>query len=92
MKFLCHGYSRRIKRNKRERKYVLQSNGGEMPITKNGFNEHLRKYCIECKITYRSSHKIRFYNCSKMYEMGVDEKTIQEMMGNLAQCTSQKLT
>ncbi len=63
-----------------------------MPITKNGFNEHLRKYCIECKITYRSSHKIRFYNCSKMYEMGVDEKTIQEMMGNLAQCTSQKLT
>ena len=65
-----------------ERKYVLQSNGGEMPITKNGFNEHLRKYCIECGITYRSSHKIRFYNCSKMYEMGVDEKTIQEMMGH----------
>ena len=53
-----------------------------MPITINNYNEHLRKYCDACGIKYRSSHKIRFYNCSKMYEKGVDEKKIQTDMGH----------
>lgn len=64
-----------------DKKYVLNSKG-DMPITTNNFDEHLRKYCNACGIKYRSSHKIRFYNCSKMYEMNVDEKSIQEMMGH----------
>lgn len=64
-----------------DKKYVLNSQG-KMPITTNNFDEHLKKYCKACGIKYRSSHKIRFYNCSKMYEMNVEEKTIQEMMGH----------
>ena len=63
------------------KKYVLNSNG-ELPITTNNFNEHLRHYCNETGVVYRSSHKIRFRACSKMYEAGVDERTIQYLMGH----------
>ena len=63
------------------KKYVLNSTG-ELPITTNNFNEHLRRYCNETGVVYRSSHKIRFRACSKMYDAGVDEKTIQYLMGH----------
>lgn len=62
-------------------KFVLNSKG-ENPISTNAFNEHLRTYCKECNIEYLSSHKIRFYQCSNMYEQGVDEKVIQKYMGH----------
>ncbi|MCR4697058.1 MAG: site-specific integrase [Lachnospiraceae bacterium] len=61
--------------------YVLNS-AGENPITENNFNQHLKKYCEACGVTYLSSHKIRFYHCSRMYELGVDEKAIQSAMGH----------
>ncbi len=64
-----------------KKKYILQSKG-EMPITTNNFNDHLKEYCKKCDIEYKSSHKIRFYACSMMYEAGYDEKTIQESMGH----------
>ena len=63
------------------KKYVFNSKG-KMPITIDNFNEHLKKYCISCGIEYKSSHAIRYYNCSKMYELGIDEKTIQSQMGH----------
>lgn len=63
------------------KKYILQSRG-DMPISTNNYNEHLRSFCNECGITYRSSHKIRFYACSRMYELGLDETTIQKKMGH----------
>ena len=63
------------------KKYVLNSTG-ELPITTNNFNEHLRRYCNETGVVYRSSHKIRFRAGSKMYDAGVDEKTIQYLMGH----------
>lgn len=61
--------------------YILQSNG-DMPISTNHFNEHLKLYCKDLNIQYKSSHKIRFYACSMMYEAGFDEKTIQKCMGH----------
>lgn len=64
-----------------DKEYILQSHG-EMPISTNNFNEHLKKYCAECGIRYLSSHKIRFYVCSRMYDLGMDEKTIQSNMGH----------
>lgn len=63
------------------KKYVLNSNG-ELPISTNNFNSHLKKYCEAAGITYRSSHKIRFYACSKMYSEGIDERIIQFYMGH----------
>lgn len=64
-----------------EQFYVLNS-AGENPITENNFNYHLKKYCEECGVPYLSSHKIRFYQCSRMYDLNVDEKAIQSAMGH----------
>lgn len=64
-----------------DKEFILQSKG-EKPIATNQFNEHLRKYCKAAGVEYHSSHKIRFYACSNMYENGVDERTIQYNMGH----------
>ncbi len=64
-----------------DKEYILQSRG-KMPISTNNFNDHLQKACEQCNIPYKSSHKIRFYACSRMYDMGIDEKTIQLNMGH----------
>ncbi len=64
-----------------DKDYILQSKG-QLPISKNQFNDHLKAYCEACEIEYKSSHKIRFYACSMMYYAGIDEKTIQRNMGH----------
>ena len=64
-----------------DKEYILQSSG-KNPISTNQFNEHLKKYCEEAGIQYHSSHKIRFYACSNMYDNGVDEKINQYFMGH----------
>ncbi len=70
-----------LKKINGDKKYILQSKGN-MPISTNNFNDHLKAYCEACGIQYKSSHKIRFYACSMMYDAGFDEKTIQEEMGH----------
>ncbi len=64
-----------------DRFYVLNS-AGNNPISENNFNSNLKKYCKKCGIPYYSSHKIRFYQCSRMYELQIDEKDIQAEMGH----------
>ena len=64
-----------------DKEYILQSKG-KMPISTNNFNDHLREYCEKCGVEYKSSHKIRFYACFRMYDLGYDEKTIQKNMGH----------
>lgn len=64
-----------------DKKYVLNSKG-KLPITTNKINEHLKKFCLACGVEYKPSHAIRFYQASKMYEKGIDEKTIQSQMGH----------
>lgn len=63
------------------KKYILQSRG-QYPISTNNFNERLKKVCNELGIRYRSSHKIRFYACSSMYDYNLPEKEIQYRMGH----------
>ena len=63
------------------KKYILQSRG-QYPITTNNFNTRLKKVCEEVGIRYRSSHKIRFYACSSMYEYNLPEREIQYRMGH----------
>ena len=39
-------------------------------------------YCKAAGVPYRSSHKIRFYAVSRMYDVGVDEKDIMALAGH----------
>ena len=64
-----------------DKEYIFQSNG-EKPISTNNINEHLKKYCEAIGIRYRSTHKIRFYACSNLYDNNVDENTIRYYMGH----------
>ena len=51
------------------------------PIVTLTFNKHLKKYCGEIGIPYRSSHKIRFYAASVAYD-GNNLTAISRMMGH----------
>ena len=51
------------------------------PIVTLTFNKHLKKYCNEIGIPYRSSHKIRFYAASVAYD-GNNLTAISRMMGH----------
>lgn len=65
------------------KKYILNgSKDARYSIPENKFNEHLRTYCEACGITYRSSHKFRFYGISAMYEAGISEQSIQYSAGH----------
>ena len=39
-------------------------------------------YCEECGVRYLSSHKIRFYGITSLYEAGVQEASIQRIAGH----------
>ncbi len=64
-----------------ESEYICSSIKGT-PITTNRFNESLKKYCDAAGVPYYSSHKIRFYAVSTMYDKGVNETTIQRLAGH----------
>lgn len=48
----------------------------------NTFNDKLKEVCEALGIRYRSSHKIRFYAASNMYEHNIPEWFIQTRMGH----------
>jgi len=72
---------RRLRELNGDKEYILNSSG-KMPITTNHFNEHLRQYCAECGVRYLSSHKIRFYGATELYDAGVDPEQIRRVMGH----------
>lgn len=45
------------------------------------FNDHLKKACKACGVTYRSSHKIRFYAASSAFNDNIDIVEIGKQMG-----------
>lgn len=53
-----------------------------MPITTNRFNAQLKKYCAEAGIPYYSSHKIRFYGATALFDAGVEPEQIRRIMGH----------
>ena len=59
--------------------FVFEPNG-KLMLT-DTFNEKLKKYCNECGIEYRPSHKIRFYCASIAYD-GKNLTTISKLMGH----------
>ncbi len=65
----------------RDKKYILNS-AGEKPITSQHFNERLCKFCKRAGIRYFSSHKIRFFGATQMFDEGVDPEQIRRMLGH----------
>lgn len=71
----------RLRKLTGDKEYVLQSRGVN-PIYTNTFNDKLKEVCEALGIRYRSSHKIRFYAASNMYEHNIPEWFIQTRMGH----------
>ncbi len=66
-----------------KKKYILHGErNAEFSIPANRFNEHLRGYCKEAGVRYLSSHKIRFYGITSLYDAGVEERVIQKIAGH----------
>lgn len=66
-----------------DKKYILNGcRGAAFSISENKFNDHLKQYCEECGIEYFSSHKIRFYGITMLYEKKVPEHIIQYIAGH----------
>lgn len=61
-------------------KYIFMRDGKQLYT--NHFNEHLEKYCKECGVEYRPSHKIRFCVASLLYTKGVPLPIIQKLLGH----------
>lgn len=62
--------------------YICAGIGGDLPISTNTFNRYLKRYCNEAGIRYLSSHKIRFYTVSKMYDEEINENDIMYLAGH----------
>ena len=61
-------------------KYILMQDG--KPFTTVTYNRHLKSFCKELGIPYRSSHKIRFTVASLLYKNGVKATTLQKWLGH----------
>ena len=71
----------------KDREYILNSEG-KLPISENRYNSKLKAYCEKCGIPPKSSHKIRFYKISSLYDSGLDEKDIQTLSGHSSPLTT----
>lgn len=66
-----------------DKKYILNGcRNAAFSISENKFNDHLKQYCEECGVEYFSSHKIRFYGITMLYEKNVPEHLIQYIAGH----------
>lgn len=63
--------------------YILQGmHGAKHPISTEGFDDHMKRYCEAIGIPYHASHKVRYLGITKLYEAGVDETIIQKTAGH----------
>jgi len=66
-----------------DKKYILNSSGnGKKPIGVNNFNRHLKEFCEKCGVKYYSSHKIRFFGATELFNKGVEPEEIRRIMGH----------
>ncbi len=65
-----------------DKDYILNSSG-DLPISENRYNKTLKECCIKLGITPKSSHKIRFFVISSLYDSNmIPEKDIQMLSGH----------
>ena len=60
--------------------FILMKDGRQ--LNANSFNRWLKRYCEECDVPVRSSHKIRFCTASILYSNGMDLPTLQRLLGH----------
>ena len=72
------------KKQEIERKYKekIKTRKDGRQLNANSFNRWLKRYCEECGVPVRSSHKIRFYTASILYSNGMDLPTLQRLLGH----------
>lgn len=70
----------KIKELNPDGEFILMSNGRQ--LNANTFNRWLKRYCEECNIPVRSSHKIRFCVASILYDKGVPLTVLQQLLGH----------
>ncbi len=70
----------KIKEINPEGEYILMNDG--KPLTTVTFNHYLKTVCKEAGVTYRSSHKIRFFVASALYAKGIKETKLQKYLGH----------
>ena len=70
----------KVKEQNPDGEYIFMRSGKQLYT--NHFNEHLKKYCIECGIVPRTSHKVRFCVASLLYINGIPLSTLQRLLGH----------
>lgn len=60
--------------------YILMKDGRQ--LNADTFNRWLKRYCTECDIPVRSSHKIRFCVASILYDAGLPLTVLQQLLGH----------
>lgn len=60
--------------------FILMKDGRQ--LNANTFNRWLKRYCEECDIPVRSSHKIRFCVASILYDAGIPLTVLQQLLGH----------
>lgn len=71
-----------LRRINDQSEYICAGVSGDMSISTNTFNRYLKRYCEEAGVRYLSSHKIRFYTVSKMYDEEINENDIMYLAGH----------
>ena len=70
----------KIKELNPDGEFILMSDNRQ--LNANTFNRWLKRYCEECNIPVRSSHKIRFCVASILYDNGVPLTVLQQLLGH----------
>lgn len=70
----------KIKEQNPDGEFILMKDGRQ--LNANSFNRWLKRYCEDCDIPVRSSHKIRFCVASILYDAGVPLTVLQQLLGH----------
>lgn len=76
----CRNILDEIRKLNPDGEFILMQNGKQ--LLADTFNEYLKKYCLECNIKPRSSHKVRFTVASILYNKGVPLQSLQKLLGH----------
>lgn len=70
----------KIREQNPDGEFILMKDGRQ--LNANSFNRWLKRYCEDCGVPVRSSHKIRFCVASMLYDAGVPLTVLQQLLGH----------
>lgn len=71
---------KKLKKFNPDGEFILTNDG--KPLTTVTYNRHLKEYCKNAGIPYRSSHKIRFSVASALYAKAIPATKLQKLLGH----------